>query len=184
MSAVDELKSSPLVSFEEITKALEKFNPTEDGKVPYKQLKIVMRDLGLDPRESEVTKYIDILKSIGKGENRLSETIWIHYYLDNWLILAHFTAESLFELLSNRRNKDSSLEEIRTAFKLFDVKGKGYITADDLKHITEELKDDVKPEELEVNLVILSIINNNHNYRKWLKSLEIRFREKYLSKNS
>lgn len=73
MSAIEELKSSPLVSFEEITKALEKFSPTEDGKVPYKQLKTVMRDLGLDPRESEVTKYIDTLKAIGNGEDRLSK---------------------------------------------------------------------------------------------------------------
>ena len=62
-------------------------------------------------------------------------------------------------MLSNRRNKDSSLEEIRTAFKLFDVKGKGYITAEDLKHITEELKDDIKSEELEVAFVVFSVPN-------------------------
>ena len=50
------------------------------------------------------------------------------------------------------------MEEIRTAFKLFDVKGKGYITVDDLKQITKELKEDIKSEELEVNLVISSVI--------------------------
>ena len=86
MSTIEELKSSPLVSFEEIAKALEKFSPTEDGKVPYKQLKIVMRDLGLDPRESEVTKYIDTLKSIGKSEDRLSKISYIYLVLYQRLI--------------------------------------------------------------------------------------------------
>uniref|UniRef100_A0AC34RIN5 EF-hand domain-containing protein n=1 Tax=Panagrolaimus sp. JU765 TaxID=591449 RepID=A0AC34RIN5_9BILA len=132
MTSIEGFKSSPYITLEEITNALEKFDPTEDGRVPYKSLKIVMRDLGLDPRESEVSKSIETLKTNGKHAERLT----------------HFTAESLFELLSNRKTKENDLEEIRTAFKLFDVKGKGYITVSDLKHITGELKETVKDDEL------------------------------------
>lgn len=59
--------------------------------------------------------------------------------------------------MSNRKNKENDLEEIRTAFKLFDVKEKGYITVSDLKHITGELKETVKDDELAVSFPIFKL---------------------------
>lgn len=79
MTSIEGFKSSPYITLEEITNALEKFDPTEDGKVPYKSLKIVMRDLGLDPRESEVAKSIETLKINGKHADRLSKFYIINF---------------------------------------------------------------------------------------------------------
>lgn len=51
------------------------------------------------------------------------------------------------------------------AFRLFDVDGKGFISIKDLKQITDELKEEIKQDELEVkrirnNFCILLMIFN------------------------
>lgn len=66
------LENKALVSYEEVIKAFEKFDSSGDGKVPYKQLKCIMRELGLDPREAEVSKCIETLKNSQKGDHRMS----------------------------------------------------------------------------------------------------------------
>uniref|UniRef100_A0A7E4UX62 EF-hand domain-containing protein n=1 Tax=Panagrellus redivivus TaxID=6233 RepID=A0A7E4UX62_PANRE len=132
--------TSPFITFDEVSQAFEKFNVEDRGKVPYKQLKCVMRELGLDPREAEVAKCVDWLKNWQKNDDRAT----------------HFTASDLFDLI-NQRKKDANLEEIRTAFRLFDVAGKGFISVDDLKTVTEELKETLKPEELEEMLNVIRL---------------------------
>lgn len=72
-------------------------------------------------------------------------------------LLAHFSCSDLYELVNNRK-KDTNLEEIRMAFRLFDVDGKGYIDIKDLQQITDELKEEIKPDELEVSYRVVKIL--------------------------
>uniref|UniRef100_A0A914YYX9 EF-hand domain-containing protein n=1 Tax=Panagrolaimus superbus TaxID=310955 RepID=A0A914YYX9_9BILA len=134
------LENKALVSYEEVIKAFEKFDTCGDGKVAYKQLKCIMRELGLDPREAEVTKCVETLKNCQKNDYRMT----------------HFTCRELYELVNNRK-KDTNLEEIRMAFRLFDVDGKGYISIKDLKQITDELKEVMKEDELEEMIDVVGV---------------------------
>uniref|UniRef100_A0AC35F7J5 EF-hand domain-containing protein n=1 Tax=Panagrolaimus sp. PS1159 TaxID=55785 RepID=A0AC35F7J5_9BILA len=134
------LENKVLVSYEEVIKAFEKFDTCGDGKVAYKQLKCIMRELGLDPREAEVTKCVETLKNNQKNDHRMT----------------HFTCYELYELVNNRK-KDTNLEEIRMAFRLFDVDGKGYISIKDLKQITDELKEEIKQDELEEMIDVVGV---------------------------
>uniref|UniRef100_A0AC34GQA2 EF-hand domain-containing protein n=1 Tax=Panagrolaimus sp. ES5 TaxID=591445 RepID=A0AC34GQA2_9BILA len=134
------LENKALVSYEEVIKAFEKFDTCGDGKVAYKQLKCIMRELGLDPREAEVTKCVETLKNSQKSDHRMT----------------HFTCRELYELVNDRK-KDTNLEEIRMAFRLFDVDGKGYISIKDLKQITDELKEIIKEDELEEMIDVVGV---------------------------
>ncbi|ETN76129.1 EF hand [Necator americanus] len=45
--------------------------------------------------------------------------------------------------------KDETADEMRTAFKLFDKEGKGWITAENLKQVAQELGEQLSEEDLE-----------------------------------
>uniref|UniRef100_A0AC35FA72 EF-hand domain-containing protein n=1 Tax=Panagrolaimus sp. PS1159 TaxID=55785 RepID=A0AC35FA72_9BILA len=162
------LENKVLVSYEEVIKAFEKFDTCGDGKVAYKQLKCIMRELGLDPREAEVTKCVETLKNNQKNDHRMKlgldpreaevtkcvETLKNNH--KNHHRMTHFTCYELYELVNNRK-KDTNLEEIRMAFRLFDVDGKGYISIKDLKQITDELKEEIKQDELEEMIDVVGV---------------------------
>uniref|UniRef100_A0A914HZ58 EF-hand domain-containing protein n=1 Tax=Globodera rostochiensis TaxID=31243 RepID=A0A914HZ58_GLORO len=93
------------------------------GQIAIKRLKIVMRALGLEPRQAE----------LGSRNRAIS-----------------FTALELAELLADRLQKDGVKgvdEELHSVFRLFDTDGKGFISVNDLRRVADELGERISEEE-------------------------------------
>ena len=96
-----------------------------------------MRGLGLDPRNSEIES---IIKKIGelkrlRGEESSADLVDVDEFLE--------------VLRGQTTQVDKSLEEMRSAFRLFDKEGKGWIGLKDLRQVAKELGEDVALEEIE-----------------------------------
>nr|CAD2156983.1 unnamed protein product [Meloidogyne enterolobii] len=102
------------------------------GFINIKKLKIVMRALGLEPRQEEVNKLMDRMleDSVARSVNREA-----------------FTAQELANILSDRLKIDKIGDEIQTAFQLFDSNEKGFINVEDLKRVAEELGEELNEDE-------------------------------------
>ena len=105
------------------------------GFIGIKKLKIVMRALGLEPRQDEINK---ITKKMLANEAARSVN------------KDAFCAEELAYVLADRFKESEVKDEIHSAFGLFDVEGKGYITIDDLRRISNELGESLTDDELKV----------------------------------
>uniref|UniRef100_A0A914M3D8 EF-hand domain-containing protein n=1 Tax=Meloidogyne incognita TaxID=6306 RepID=A0A914M3D8_MELIC len=93
---------------------------------------IVMRALGLEPRQEEVNKLMDRMleDSVARSVNREA-----------------FTAQELANILSDRLKIDKIGDEIQTAFQLFDSNEKGFINVEDLKRVAKELGEELNEDE-------------------------------------
>ena len=103
------------------------------------------------------------------------------------IILEAFTAEELIYLLSDRFKEAEDTDEIQSAFKLFvsdlisfiiivtlqDTDGKGFITVNDLRRISNELGENLGDDELKVSFSYLQItiflILGNDQHRRPIK---------------
>uniref|UniRef100_A0A914HZD3 EF-hand domain-containing protein n=1 Tax=Globodera rostochiensis TaxID=31243 RepID=A0A914HZD3_GLORO len=105
------------------------------GQIAIKRLKIVMRALGLEPRQAEVDEYTR--KLLQNSKARQSKPL-------------SFTALELAELLADRLQKDGVKgvdEELHSVFRLFDTDGKGFISVNDLRRVADELGERISEEE-------------------------------------
>ncbi|VDL82082.1 unnamed protein product [Nippostrongylus brasiliensis] len=57
--------------------------------------------------------------------------------------------EFLEILKEDGSERDEAADEMRSAFKLFDKEGKGWITAENLRQVAKELGEDLSEEDLE-----------------------------------
>nr|CAD2190810.1 unnamed protein product [Meloidogyne enterolobii] len=103
-----------------------------NGFINIKKLKIVMRALGLEPRQEEVNKLMDRMleDSVARSVNQEA-----------------FTAQELANILSDRLKIDKIGDEIQTAFQLFDSNEKGFINVEDLKRVAKELGEELNEDE-------------------------------------
>ncbi|CAK5085639.1 unnamed protein product [Meloidogyne enterolobii] len=111
-----------------------------NGFINIKKLKIVMRALGLEPRQEEVNKLMDRMleDSVARSVNQEA-----------------FTAQELANILSDRLKIDKIGDEIQTAFQLFDSNEKGFINVEDLKRVAKELGEELNEDEFKVfNFVV------------------------------
>ncbi|KAF7639921.1 hypothetical protein Mgra_00000359 [Meloidogyne graminicola] len=95
--------------------------------------RIVMRALGLEPRQEEVNKLMSQMMEDSTARSINKEA---------------FTAQELANLLSDRLKIDKIGDEIQTAFHLFDSDEKGFIDVEDLKRVTKELGEELNEDEL------------------------------------
>lgn len=106
-----------------------------------------MRALGFEPRQDEVDRYVekmqknDAARSVNKGVQRRAGTITA-------ILSDSFTVEELIYVLKDKLENEDRNREIHGAFELFDVDGKGYISYEDLKRVSQELGEDLKKEEI------------------------------------
>jgi calmodulin len=87
-----------------------------NGKVTAKELGDVLRSLGKAPTEEELQDIIKEADTDGDGSVDFPE----------------------FLAMINRK-KDNCEDEIKEAFKVFDMRAKGYIDADDLRRVMSKL---------------------------------------------
>ncbi|CAO4370804.1 unnamed protein product [Caenorhabditis nigoni] len=105
------------------------------------QLKMVLRALGYDPRNSTVQ---EMTRKIKDGRNMLMGWHGEKDYMD---------VDELWNALQSKDNEEGQEDkfhvEMRSAFKLFDPECKGTINVDDLKFVAKELGEELSDAEFE-----------------------------------
>lgn len=94
---------------EEVEKAFDLCDDGKTGFVQIKRLKIVMRAMGFEPRQSEINQLIKKIQQNEVARSVSSDS---------------FSLEELLYVLEDKLASDAS-NEIHSAFELFDTKKKG-----------------------------------------------------------
>jgi calmodulin len=114
------------------------FDKDSDGKITTKELGTVMRSLGQNPSESELTDMINEVDVDSDGTIDFPE----------------------FLTMMARKMKDTDLEaEIAEAFKVFDRNGDGKISAAELRHVLTSIGE--KLSDADVDQMIREADTNN-----------------------
>ena len=113
---------------EELMEAFSVFDREGRGSITTKELGVVMRALGQDPTEAELTDMVNEVDLDGNG---------------------NIEFEEFMALMSKKMKQNDTEEELMEAFKLFDKKGNGFITMNDLKIILENLGEKLSNEEIQ-----------------------------------
>jgi calmodulin len=100
---------------EELREAYTLFDESGDGKISVREMKVILRSLGQNPRESEIK---DLMKSIGGGDG-CEETDF----------------EGFLKLMRKKLNEPEMDEEMFEAFKTFDKEGKGYYDVNEMREV-------------------------------------------------
>jgi len=112
----------------EFRAAFEIFDKDRDGKISKKELGTVMRNLGQNPTEVELTEMINEVDIDGNG------TIDFREFLG----------------LMVRKMRETDIdEELFEAFKIFDKDGNGYITNHELKNVMTNMGEYLTSEEID-----------------------------------
>lgn len=103
---------------EELREAYTLFDESGDGKISVKEMKIILRTLGQNPRDVEI---VELMKSINP-ESDGQETDF----------------EGFLKLMRKKLNEPEMDEEMFEAFKTFDKKGKGYYDVNEMRDVLEQ----------------------------------------------
>jgi len=117
---------------QEIEAAFAVCDPDKSGSIDVKNLKVVMRALGFEPRKEEITK---LAKTIANKDSGDADT-------------GRVTLEQLIDLIKPKLLEKDSRTEIMRAFKLFDDDGTGRISFANIKRVAKELGENISDEEL------------------------------------
>jgi len=117
------------------------------GYVAINKLKEVMRAVGFEPRQAEVKKLTAKLM-----ENKTARS----EHPDE------MNVDELVLLLKERLEQRGGEAEMRSAFGMFDVDGKGFISLEDLKSVAQQLGELIPEEQLKE--MITEADTNNVGY--------------------
>ena len=98
-----------------------------DGKITMRELGSVMRALGHNPTEAEIQTIINLVDTDQSGSIDFQE---------------------FCKLMSTKMREMDTEADIIDAFRVFDVEGKGHITAYDLRHVMTNLAEKLTDEEV------------------------------------
>lgn len=124
MASCEQLTEEQIAEFKE---AFSLFDKNGDGTISDKELGVVMRAIGQNPTEAELTDMINEVDADGNGTIDFPE----------------------FLTMMSRKSTVSCDEEdeLRQAFKTFDRDGNGLITAAELRHVMTNLGEKLTDEE-------------------------------------
>lgn len=114
---------------QEIVEVFELFDTHNDGTVDRRQLKVMMRLLGFEPRKHQLNRLFDI-SGISHRAVRLDYN-------------------AFHTLMMHVMNEYNIEEEMSRAFALFDIDKSGMISLQNLKHVAETLGEKMSDCELE-----------------------------------
>jgi len=98
-----------------------------DGRITMRELGSVMRALGHNPTEAKILTFINTVDTDQSGSIDFQE---------------------FCELMSTKMREMDTEADIIDAFRVFDVEGKGYITAYELRHVMTNLGEKLTDEEV------------------------------------
>jgi len=113
---------------EEFKEAFALFDKDGDGSISVDELGIVMRSLGRDMTREELLSVIAEVDEDGSGEIEFPEFI---------------------RLIAAKMKNVDSVEEMREAFLVFDQDKSGSVSASELKHVMNNLGEQVTDQEVE-----------------------------------
>jgi len=113
---------------EEFKEAFALFDKDGDGTITADELGVVMRSLGRNPTREELEAMIAEVDDDGSGEIEFPEFL---------------------RLMASKLQDTDSIEEMREAFLVFDRDKSGSVTASELKHVMNNLGEQVTDEEVE-----------------------------------
>jgi len=114
---------------EEFREAFQLFDKDSNGTISTKELGMVMRSLGQNPTEAELMDMINEVDTDGSGAVDFPEFL-------------NMMARKL-------ESEDRSEEEVREAFRVFDVERRGQIPVSELRFVMKNLGDKLTPAEIE-----------------------------------
>ncbi|CAK9437149.1 uncharacterized protein LODBEIA_P15540 [Lodderomyces beijingensis] len=112
----------------EIREAFQLFDMNGDGSLDYHETKVAFRALGFDLTKREV---LDIIREYDADDSNL------------------LSYDNFYKTVGEMIIKRDPLDEIRRAFKLFDVDGTGKISLRNLRKISRDLGENLSDEELQ-----------------------------------
>jgi calmodulin len=107
------------------------FDKDGDGMITTNELGTVMRSLGQSPTEAELQ---DIINEVDADENGVLDF------------------PEFLTMMARKMKDTDSEEEIKEAFRAFDIDGNGFISAAELKHVMTNLGE--KPTDKEIDEMI------------------------------
>jgi calmodulin len=135
----------------EFREAFEIFDKNRDGFITIKELAEIMKNLGQNPTEAELTDMINEVDIDGNGNIDFKE----------------------FLGLMARKMRDSDTEEeLIEAFKVFDRDGNGLISATELKHVMISLGEKITDEEVDEMIKEADIDGDGYiNYEEFVRMI-------------
>jgi len=112
---------------EELREAYTLFDESGDGKISVKEMKIILRSLGQNPRDIEIMEMMREINADGSAE----ETDF----------------DGFLKLMRRKLNEPEMDEEMFEAFKTFDKQGKGYYDVHEMKDVLEQYGEKLTMEE-------------------------------------
>ncbi|PWU83760.1 putative calmodulin [Trypanosoma cruzi] len=144
----DQLSNEQISEFKE---AFSLFDKDGDGTITTKELGTVMRSLGQNPTEAELQDMINEVDQDGSGTIDFPE----------------------FLTLMARKMQDSDSEErSRSAFRVFDKDGNGFISAAELRHVMTNLGEKLTDEEVDEMIREADVDGDGQiNYEEFVKMM-------------
>ena len=129
---------------EEFKEAFSLFDKDGDGTITIDELDVVMRSLGRNTTREDLQKMIDEVDEDGSGEIEFDEFL---------------------SLMQKKLAESNGKDEMREAFSVFDRDKGGTISASELKHVMNNLGEQVTDEEVaeNKNLYEFKITKNNQH---------------------
>lgn len=111
---------------DELKEAFAVYDLNNDGIITTRELGTVMRQLGQNPSEAEILEMIKEADKDRSGNLSLNEFV---------------------ALMSKNMNQIDSIENVRDAFRVFDVNNTGQISSQELRHVATNLGEKLSEEE-------------------------------------
>lgn len=133
----------------EYKEAFDMFDRDKDGQIDAKELGNVLRSLGHEPNEQELS---DMIYDVDSNEDKRIDF-------------------NEFIQLMQKRAKDSDIEEELTeAFKIFDKEGNGHIESSEFRHLMLTLGEKLSDDEIDEMIKEADPRNEGYiNYRDFVK---------------
>ncbi|CAK9234678.1 unnamed protein product [Sphagnum troendelagicum] len=112
---------------QEIREAFDLFDTDRSGSIDANELKVAMRALGFESKKEDIKKMLDKIDEDGSGVIEFDEFV---------------------KMMTAKMGERESKEEIKRAFRLFDIDETGRISFPNLKRIAKELGEILSDEEL------------------------------------